>query len=324
MLGTAVAVLASLGSGAALAAPLPVELRWQAPPECPQKENVLARIRTLLGSTRPSAPAIQAEGDIELRDGSFELRLVTEQEGRRGERQVRSAQCDDLAGVAAVALTLLLTSNAAEEPADGVTPTAPNPAPAAAPQPATDPTTTPDTPTSPADEGARGVRFLLSGPELALGFGSLPRPSVGFGGGVGVEGSWWSLRVLGQGWKEQRLPSSVEGYGANVQRLSAGFWGCTVHGHQLSVSPCVRLSLSKVTATGYGPNLRPESQSELVWGAGAGLIGRAKLTNWLALMVGIGGQVELSRPVILLGTIGRVRQLGPASATLLIGPEWIF
>lgn len=318
-------VLASLTSGMALAAPLPIELRWQAPPECPQKEKVLARIRALLGSTRPSAPAIEAQGDIELRDGSFELRLVTEQEGRRGERQVRSAQCEDLAGVAAVALTLLLTSNAAEDPDYSATPPTPAPAPTPAPTPVPAPAATTNEPAAPSEEDeGHGVRVLLSAPEFTLGFGSLPRPTVGWGGGVGVEGSWWSLRALGQWSKEQRLPSSVEGYGANVQRLSAGLWACTVHGRQLSVSPCLRASVSRVSATGYGPNLRPESQTELVWGAGAGLIGRAKLTNWLALMVGLGAQVELSRPVLVLGTIGRVRQLGPASATLLIGPEWIF
>jgi hypothetical protein len=304
---------------AALAAPVPVELRWQAPRECPQQDAVLARIRNLLGATVPNGPPIRAEGAIELRDGAFELRLVTEQEGRRGERQVRSAQCEDLAGVAAVALTLLLTSDGGDEPdAASSTAVAPSSTPVAPPPSAP----APDEP-APSDE-PREVRVLLSAPELALGFGPLPKPTFGVAGGLGLEGPWWSLRLLGEWSKSQRIPSVVEGYGASVQRLSAGLWACTVHGRRVSVSPCLRFSASRLSATGYGPNLLPASQTETGWGAGAGLIGRAHLTDWLALMVGVGGQVELSRPVILLGTIGRVRQLGPASATLLIGPEWIF
>jgi hypothetical protein len=303
-----------------LAAPLPVELSWQAPSGCPQKEAVLARIRSLLGKTIPSAPPVRAEGQVELKDGSFELRLTTDQEGRRGERQVRSAQCEDLAGVAAVALTLLLTSNGAdesEETSSAPSPSVPPPAPVATP--------VPDEPAASArTETVRSVRFLLTAPQLALGLGPLPKPTVGVAGGLGLEGPWWSLRVLGEWSKAQRMASPIEGYGATVDRLSASLWACTVHGQRLSVSPCIRLSLARLSASGYGPNLAPTTQSELVGGVGAGLIGRAKLTEWLALMVGVGGQVELSRPVIALGSLGRVRQLGPASATLLIGPEWIF
>jgi hypothetical protein len=315
---------------------VPVELTWSAPPECPTGAGVLARVRELTGAAADGAPLVRAEGEIKKVGNAFELRLLTEQEGQRGERLVRSAQCDDLRGVAAVALTLLLTSGAQPDTgsssgADGTgapepTPGPPQPPPAAAENPVPEPPHAPDVVASPAS-----WRVLLTAPQLALQLGPLPRPSPALSLGLGLEGAWWSLRLLGQWGTEQSIAAPVAGYGAEAQRATAGLWACTeLHAGRFSLAPCLLGSVARLRASGYGPFLVPLSRVEYTWAVGAGLVGRARVTNWLALMVAVGGQVELQRPELRLDgtafddTVGPIGRLAPASALVVVGPEWIF
>lgn len=336
------AVVVSLGAllpAVARAKALPVELTWQAPEECPSRADVLARVRELVGAAGEGAPLVRAEGAITKVANGFELRLQTEQEGQRGERLVRSAKCDDLRGVAAVALTLLLTAGKSTDAGTD----AGTPAPSAPAAPATPPSAPsapdlvqpePDPSGGASRHGSSGTwRLLVPAPQLALQFGPLPKPSPAPSVGVGVEGSWWSVRALGQWGPEQRVAASQAGYGALVQRAVVGIWACTELRFQaLSVAPCAVGSAARLRVSGYGASLVPRSQSEVTWSAGVGVVGRARVTPWLAMMVAVSGQAELNRPELWidtepglrLATIGQVRRLAPVSGVLLVGPEWIF
>jgi hypothetical protein len=142
---------------------------------------------------------------------------------------------------------------------------------------------------------------------------------------VGLEGGFWSLRLLGQWFATQAVAAPVQPYGADVKRLAAALWGCwDLHHGAWTFSPCLEASVTHLQATGYGPFLRPATQSEASFGAGGGAIGRLQASRWMSLLVSAGVQVELTRPRIVLGTIGTVRQLAPVSATVQLGPEWIF
>jgi hypothetical protein len=314
---------------------VPVELTWDAPPECPSRAAVLGRVRELVGTAGEGAPPVRAEGEIKKVGGAFELRLLTEQEGQRGERRVRSASCEDLRGVTAVALTLLLT--AGREPdttttSDATAPSSSAPSPEPTPPP-TDlepvPETEPEGPPSAASP--RSVRFLLAAPQLALQIGPLPKPSPAWSAGFGVESGGWSARVLGQWGRAERIAAPIGSYGAEVQRAVLGLWLCSEHRvGAVSLAPCLQGSLARLRATGYGDFLIPTARVQLTWAVGAGVIGRAHLTSWLALMLTAGAQIELQRPELRLDgtvfddTVGPIRRLASRSALLLVGPEWIF
>jgi hypothetical protein len=110
-----------------------------------------------------------------------------------------------------------------------------------------------------------------------------------------------------------------------VKRAGAGLWGCwDLHHEEWSISPCVIASAAYLRATGFGPFVRPATQGEASFAVGAGAIGRLQAVDRLALMVSIGAQMELVRPILALGTLGTVRQLAPLSAIVQLGPEWIF
>jgi hypothetical protein len=131
--------------------------------------------------------------------------------------------------------------------------------------------------------------------------------------------------VLGQWFSSQAVAAPIEPYGADLKRAVAGLWGCwDLHHAAWSLSPCLQASVAHLRATGYGPFVLAQTRRETSFALGGGAIARLQPLSWLALMVGIGAQIELTRPVVLLGTIGTVRQLAPVSATLQLGPEWIF
>jgi hypothetical protein len=336
--GSLVAGLVLLPRGGS-AQTVPVELTWSAPAECPSRAAVLARVRDLVGAAAEGATPVRASGEIRKVGSAFELRLLTEQEGQRGERLVRSAQCDDLRGVAAVALTLLLTTGTQPgEDADGGSGSAPSdagtlgatPAPSRTP-PTLEPVPEPEPPPPEPDSPERSWRFLLATPQLALQIGPLPRPTPALSIGFGIEGAGWSARLLGQWGAEQRLDAPIVGYGAEAQRAALGLWACTEHrAGFVSVAPCVQGSVARLRARGYGPFLSPSSRQQVTWAVGVGVIGRAHLTRWLALMMALGGQIELQRPDLRVDssafydTVGRVGRLAPVSALVVVGPEWIF
>ena len=214
------------------AAQTPIDLTWQAPPECPTKEAVLSRARSLLGSKATKVDQVRAEGTIRRTDERYELTLLINESGQIGERKVWARQCDELSGAAAIALVLLLTSghDGAATGSDGATsggaagssstpPTATEIAPPSA-------TPAPTKPPVPKSDGERGWRLLASAPLLVVSVGPLPKPSLGLGAGLGFQGHGWSVRLVGQWYASQAVAAPIQPYGADVQRIAAGLWGC--------------------------------------------------------------------------------------------------
>lgn len=329
---SALALVLALLPKSAAAQPLPIQLGWRAPPECPQQEAVLSRALALLGTKAPKLGYVHAEGTIEKRGDGFELTLLIDEGGKGGERRVWARQCEELSGAAAIALVLLLTGDVATDAwsSNEVAPGGNDQHPPDKPPPP--PPKPPESPEPLGNDGSdqpsstrRSWRLLAAAPQLAVGIGPLPKPSLGVGVALGFQGRAWSLRLLGQWFSTQAVAAPVQPYGADVKRAAASLWGCwDLHDGAWSLSPCLEASATHLRATGYGPFLRPATQSETSFGVGVGAIGRLQAADWLALIVGLGAQVELARPVILLGSLGTVRQLAPVSAIVQVGPEWIF
>jgi len=308
-------VALELVTGVAAAEPLPVDLSWQAPADCPQRDAVLARAQRILGSAQLKTTFLRANGDIQEVENGYELRLSID-DGTGGERRVWARQCDELGGTAALALVLLLTSNpeVEREPAE----------PPKSPPVVVEPPKPPPKPPEQNPDSAP-LRFFVTAPQLGLEIGPLPKAGYGLGLGLGLEGRYWSVRALGEWGFKQRVASEFPDYGAEVQRATAGLWSClVVSGRAWTLLPCAQASFVYLKAKGYGPFVRATSETNASAAVGVGLIGRAHLSASVALMVGAGVQIELSRPQILLGGVGPVDKLESRSATLMFGPEWFF
>jgi hypothetical protein len=88
---------------------VPVQLDWQAPPNCPQEAQVRQKLRDLLGtSANEGAPSrLRALGQIEPIGDRFRLTLNIHYDLVNATRVVNATSCEDLGGVAAVTLALL-------------------------------------------------------------------------------------------------------------------------------------------------------------------------------------------------------------------------
>jgi hypothetical protein len=85
-----------------------VDLSWEAPAECPQREAVQQRVRELAGPALQNAERLRAEGRIVQVDKRYQLTLTVHEKGEARERTMASHSCVDLVGAAAVALGLLI------------------------------------------------------------------------------------------------------------------------------------------------------------------------------------------------------------------------
>jgi hypothetical protein len=103
----ALALVAAPAMRARAQTELPLELSWRAPPGCPSGAAVreqlarVARVRPGFTLTRLSARAV-----VTRSEAGYALRLETEQDGRRGERRLRAADCDALASSVTLVLAL--------------------------------------------------------------------------------------------------------------------------------------------------------------------------------------------------------------------------
>src|ERR1017187_745103 len=107
---TGLMLLVLLAAAPAMAEPPPsIDIRWEAPPDCPQENDVRERIQNLLGSGRHDNH-LRAEGTITRMDRRFRLDLVVRVRDLVGTRSIEANSCEDFAGAAAVELGLLIHS----------------------------------------------------------------------------------------------------------------------------------------------------------------------------------------------------------------------
>lgn len=354
-------LLGLLATAPAMAEPQPsIDMRWQAPPGCPQESDVRDRIQTLLGAGRHDSH-LRAEGTITRIDRRFRLDLVVRVRDLVGTRSIESNSCEDLAGAAAVELGLLIHSaEAALGPSRSGTqsPTLPpvrGAEPSSSRSDATDAHPSQGTnDASPAARAPNGAKSesktevvsaakepptevesqrprhaLVQVPVLELGVGPLPQSTRGIGLSLGVEWQNWQLQLKGISWQRQSVPApGFPGYGADVDRIGAAFWGCReLRSSWFGLSPCLTVGLERVSARGNGRNIAQSTQHAFGMTVGAGAQGRVYLARWIRLLMAVGGQIELSRPQISIGGEEPAYQIAvyefaPAALLVAVGLEW--
>ncbi len=310
---------------------------------------VLARVRQLSGPTKTSGAELHAEATItQPSDGQLQLRLVIRAGNLVGVRNIDGKSCKDLAGATAVALALLLSSEAPlserelagpltnENPTSGVDPSTTehtNPANARS-SPVTPAAPAAPPPQQPRDSEVSGNeaapsrrwRALAVLPLGVFSVGPLRQPSLGLGLAAG--GSFERWRVLAQGtlWSPQRatMTNLRDAYSANLERFSINLRGCRNASHgRFELAPCLTVSLQHLSARGSGPDVVPQSRAATWIAAGAGLRVGVLVAPWLRWVGEIDAELETSRPEVEISGLGSFERLLPAAAIVSIGPEWI-
>jgi hypothetical protein len=318
-------VAASLGGAPEAQAQL--QLQWDAPPGCPQRAEVLERIRAIAGSALDETEGLSAEARITRDQGRVRLELVV-RDGREVRRRViASDSCPALAGAAAITLALLLGADtgSAEPPKDDDLPTAPEPgAPKRPDERDIGPSVSPAVSAEPTD--MRRWAVVVRAPGVAADLGLLPRPALGVGVGLGLRYDAWKVVLAGYLFRDQTFnaPQPGEAFGAELQRVTGQLLTCRGwRWSHFEISPCAGLALEHVTARGFGVGVSPQARRAVWLAPGAGAVAHwYALKSW-AFFTEITGYLELSRPRLVIQDLGGIRQLGPASIGAAVGFEWI-
>lgn len=166
---------------------------------------------------------------------------------------------------------------------------------------------------------------LIQAPLVAVELAALPEPSLGVAAAAGVSFDRWRFLVDGSIWRTQRMTASDDpGISADVGLIAVGGRTCwaALHG-RVDVGPCVTLTVEHLRARGGGDHIAPRTAESIWFAAGIGAEARWRLAPWFALDARVGAELETSRPRIAIDGVGTLGQVGPASVTVMLGPEWI-
>jgi hypothetical protein len=323
---------------AELTARAELELRWNAPQDCPQREAVENRIRALAGPLLAQTKGLSAEGSITRAEGRFNLTLLVRDGSEVRKRVITSDSCATLEGAAAITLALLLDAEVrAESPADDQkgTTNEKDAAPrdgeprgrsdrVAEPRPASPPVAAV---AGGASAPPRRWAALVRGPTVVADLGPLPSPTIGVGLGLGIRYQSFRVMLSGSYFAEQTVsvPDQGDALGAELKRMTGQLTVCRGwRSIRFEVSPCVGLALEIMTARGFGNGVTA-SQQWTVWPApSAGVIAHWHTLQAVGLFAGVSVSIELSRPHVAIEGVGEVAQLGPAAVGAAAGLEWSF
>jgi hypothetical protein len=322
-----------------------LDLRWDAPAGCPQRGEVLDRIRSLAGSAFDRTEGLLVEGRVARVNGRFSLTLLVRDGREVRTRSIASDSCADLAGAAAITLALLLGVDvgSTEPPADDGAddPAGPKGESDARNAGGSDergseepggrsdqraPLAERAQPAVPGASTSRGWAVVVRAPMVAADVGPLPHPTVGVGLGLGIRYEAWRLLLAGHVSRTQtlRAEESGEAFGAEVQRMTGHIVTCRGwRWPRFEVAPCVGLALEHVTATGFGDSVVPGSRRATWPAPSAGAVGHWYAMESLAFFVGGTGYLQLARPRLVIDGLGEIGHLAPAAVAATVGAEWI-
>jgi hypothetical protein len=305
---------------------LPLELDWQAPPECYSEEMIraeLARIATVRPGRTPAKLA--ARGRIERTGGQYRLTLTLERDGHVGERQLASSECRALGREVTLVLALAYGEGVELLPEEGAA-DSPKVAPARAEnaeKPASEPVTATDeraaAPSPDKRDALRAAAFLGGGIYAA----ALPAVAarVLAGADIGSRRVWFSPRL------DVMLP-----VGDSLERgVDASYdgWG---GGLSLCLGQPALGGLLAACATGGAMAVRGRSSGATESGsavapwytAGPALSGSWPERGFLAVRLEAALLISLNRPRFVVEGLGEAHEIArfvPAPAlSLLLRP----
>jgi hypothetical protein len=175
------------------------------------------------------------------------------------------------------------------------------------------------------NETGRSWRVLVH-PLATLDVGPLPRPAGTFGLGLGWRSDDFRVLLVGRRTVEQSIASNAQPDAkADVRRMTLELWACRSWRRGIvEGGPCLLLAGERTAASASGLGTTSADASVISFGLGPGVAGEVHVTRWFALAAHANLLLETSRPRLLLGGLGEVGKLGPASLSLGIGVELAF
>lgn len=261
-----------------------LRIDWIAPPGCPSRSHVLARVEELTDGAIQASSAVAIE--VTRVAQTYRAHVVVHgSSGVVGERSLENPRCEVLVEGVALLLALSLSNRAAPPPER-----------------------------SPSLGAGLDGRFLL---------GPLPLPAAGVGGAISVD-DLLSLHVELHGalFAPQSTTFDRMGtLGADFRLLSFG--ACVCHLWRLpglSLGPCLGAEIHYVTASGVGgmPSL---SGSTTWWAPSLRLLGRARIVKALGIRLVVEGALPMSRPRFVFPDVGELHRVSRVALQVLLGPE---
>jgi hypothetical protein len=297
------------------AAPLPIDLRWDAPAGagCPEVAAVRAAIaRGLPVASADIAPGIAPKiaPKIAPMTASVVVRPLDDDHWRaslelRGAdwtatRALKGASCAAVADAASLVIGLALTSELAARPV--VVAPAPAPPPPVAP----------------------GLSMPLVGLSLAGESGALP--SATMGGALALGWRWTRARAELRASLFAPRTASVAAFpdaGGRLSLASLSLRDCVLWGRTFSGGPCGAFGVDRIGGTGTGPVMTATVTSYAPFFA-AGLRGEWRLSRPVAAFLDLEAAIPLVRARFSVENLGLVHQAAPVSLRGAAGLELRF
>ncbi|MEA2752101.1 MAG: hypothetical protein QOI41_6244 [Myxococcales bacterium] len=314
-------IAASARAGAQTPAPatkLPIDLSWQAPPECPEASAIVQRVEQILAGPPPSSTIVTATAIVErLPSGRFSLTLAIRTGNVEETRTVDAASCVAVAQVTAVVIALAMDPSRPHETDGGEThidasapsPSAPSPSPPSPSPPSPSPPAAPRATSAAAPRAAFGVGGVVE-------LGTLPQIGGGVAASVALRLARVRLGIRGALWARQHpIFDEPSGAGASFGMMQVGAWGAYVLPvGAFAFGPAAEVGASITRVEGFG--IKDPHAAWSAWPTLA-LGGRGELG--ISRVIGLYAQADavfpFARPTFTLGTSG--------SAVELHQPAWV-
>lgn len=323
--------MALLGASVAIAlavlAPAPIEIEWNAPPECPAPAELRASVVQLLGGERTREP-VRAEATVVREGEGYAAQLVLAVGEQRSERRLEASGCAALADAVAVvvAVTVDPVQLLDEEREHVEVPEAePIAEPIAAPIVA--PIDVPEIPSAvvsaPTVERARvrapGVHVrVFGGPD----YGATPKITGAIGGAIGLRGRWWRAELDGSfAFARTTSLTMPEDFTAKISRWSIGARGCGVPTRgRIEVPLCAAIEAGQIVGSGTGETIHPQTERRPWIAAVVGPALAISVVPRLAILVGADLVVPLWRARFVIGA-KQIHEPRPIGVRGLVGVE---
>jgi hypothetical protein len=290
-----IGVLGAVATIARAAAPA-VDLTWNAPPDCPDREVVVNEISRLLGGTQPDRPLPVQAAASQLADGRWSMYLSTP----AGERSFEGDSCARLADATAVIIALMIVP-ATDPPPPALTAAAPLPSPVA--------------------PSSRRFQILIR-PEGSVLGGPLPNASPGLGLAAGVRSGRLRLEVNGAWGGPSQQVNLPDGAGAVFSMtVRGGVTGCwTPWSQRVEVDACLGAQTGPLNGHGVGV-ATPETVQTWWVGLSAGGALAYPLTDWALLRLDISAGYSPNQAKFIIEGVDEVHQVAAWTASAGVGVE---
>jgi hypothetical protein len=315
---------------AARADPLPIDLSWDAPPECPSQSEVMAELSRIT-RVKPGrvVTRISAQAKIERSsDGRYELRLRTQREDQTGDTDLDAATCPVLKRGVTLVLALALGDGVdlidEKTPPSVASETNPAPSPGPAPPPASPapPQPRPTATTTVAPESlsptpsarVRGSAWLA-----AIGArGLVGKPALGPQFGLSARQTHWAALARVDVWPTQSAPN-VGGVASTEDAVIASIGGCArAPFGAWSLASCANFELGAIHARSRGA-FQDGSATAPWYAAGPSFALTTPLDGPLKLRLEAGLSIAFDPPHFALRSFGDVSVVARFVPALSLG-----